>query len=84
MSKYLSKTSPARSRAAVNKSIQLKSANKMRNSHARFNTVETTEDEKLDESFLRTFDIATALLPVVPFRREYNDVDLIFVTPSFL
>lgn len=76
MNKHLLKASSVRSKAAVKKSIELQ-ANKTGNARTNLNDLETTEDERLNQIFLQTYDIATALLPVVPFRRAYDDADLI-------
>lgn len=69
MSKYLQKPSTVRPKAAVEKALQQHRAASA-NAVGTGSTVETSEDEKLDQIFFQNYEIAKALLPVVPFRRE--------------
>lgn len=69
MSKYLQKPSTVRPKAAVEKSVKQRRAAST-NAVGIGGTVEMSEDEKLDQIFFQNYEIAKALLPVVPFRRE--------------
>lgn len=69
MSKYLHKPSTVPPKAAVDKLVQQRRAAST-NAVGTGSTVETSEDEKLDQIFFQNYEIAKALLPVVPFRRE--------------